>query len=290
MNFKNLYDNPEDSDIIIKVGDKNIYAHKIILKHASPVLKAGLSGVFKETDEGCFEMVDHTPAAVKTALKYAYGFTISCYGMNAIEYFDTLATANYLEMKPLLNDIIMGPIPDDAELVHIIQCAYLYDSEDLMKRAVMICEKNIKKEGIVKTTENFAELGVNEYKLFREKWINYKPMHLLCALDCYYSDINADSEVEKTNMLALFIPDIRFHEIHPDALKTLFNAPIIKNSDVIKHLLESIHKVKTSNLNRIHARDAEYREKECSMLILTRDANELLNNDNDDIDAAISRI
>ncbi|XP_070577345.1 BTB/POZ domain-containing protein 17-like isoform X1 [Ptychodera flava] len=74
VSLRNLFNNPEISDITILVGSKKYHAHKVILAHSSDVFKVMLmSDKWKDADQGEIQLEDTQCEAVfGQFLEYLY--------------------------------------------------------------------------------------------------------------------------------------------------------------------------------------------------------------------------
>ncbi|KEQ86982.1 hypothetical protein M438DRAFT_388850, partial [Aureobasidium pullulans EXF-150] len=69
-----VFDNPQDSDIILKVGETQFYAHRVVLRMWSPFFKRALNSQFSVAKSAVFDLgEDDIPEHVEEMLKYMYG-------------------------------------------------------------------------------------------------------------------------------------------------------------------------------------------------------------------------
>lgn len=61
-----------DHDLILKVGDKELRAHRDVLRARSQVLKSMLSCDMKEKHSGIIDIPDCDPLAMEQFLSYVY--------------------------------------------------------------------------------------------------------------------------------------------------------------------------------------------------------------------------
>lgn len=244
MDFQDLYDNKEDSDIIIKIGTKIIYAHKIILKKKSAMFRSNT--LWKENQTGVFEFSSCDPQAIEVAIKWIYGIKTNI--LNTDAFCEIISIANYLQMTDFLNELTTGPIPSSVTFIDLIQLSRLYNSQLLMNRALNKCKSELK--SVDKIAELICKnLSIDEYEAFRSQWIIkcYSP-YALFFFDCRFASANSDSHLEAVEVLNRFIPSISFHTLNASSLKSIQEFPIIRDAPAIKHILSCLIEVK-QNIN-----------------------------------------
>ncbi|THX14497.1 hypothetical protein D6D13_02707 [Aureobasidium pullulans] len=70
------FNNPQDSDIILKVGKTQFYAHKVVLRMWSPFFKRTFNSQFSVAKSAIFDFGDEEiPFIVSMMLKHMYGVT-----------------------------------------------------------------------------------------------------------------------------------------------------------------------------------------------------------------------
>jgi hypothetical protein len=258
MNFANLYNDPTDSDIKIKVGDKLIHAHKVFLKNGSAMLKGGLSTYMKEYSTGVFEFPDRDPTAVETAIKWMYGVDISA-SYSAGEYVEMLSIAHYLQMDALLKKLLNGFIPNDILISELIQLAYLYDSETLYARIVSRCQQRSKTvDDRITVAKELAELDIDEYTEFRNHCINDKlPTFTLFLYDCHYTAANSETQSEAMEIMNRFISNIMFDKMDEQCLALCLDLPVVRDSPIFTHMLLCISRNQISRV-KVDKKNAAY--------------------------------
>ncbi|THW29039.1 hypothetical protein D6D23_01417 [Aureobasidium pullulans] len=74
-----VFNNPQDSDIILKVGETQFYAHRVVLRMWSPFFKRALNSQFSGVQvakSAIFDLGDEdSPENVEGMLKHMYGTT-----------------------------------------------------------------------------------------------------------------------------------------------------------------------------------------------------------------------
>ncbi len=102
MNFTTFYNNPENSDVIIKHKEGMLYGHQIILKIASPVFAMMLKRGTREID-----LTDFDSASVLLVIKQMYH--VSEILIESCEMLENLiAVVDFLDYQPLRAKIIMA--------------------------------------------------------------------------------------------------------------------------------------------------------------------------------------
>ncbi|KAI5265944.1 hypothetical protein E4T47_08397 [Aureobasidium subglaciale] len=78
-----IYNNRDDSDIIIKFGDQQIFAHRVVLRMWSPFFKRSLSSKFAVATNSVFDLGgEDDPDHVKAMLMHMYGLRYSEHPLN----------------------------------------------------------------------------------------------------------------------------------------------------------------------------------------------------------------
>lgn len=72
LNFTQFIDNKEFSDLKIVVGDRVVYAHKVIITRLSEYFRHMLAGNMRESVENCIEIKGVRYSVFKVLLKYLY--------------------------------------------------------------------------------------------------------------------------------------------------------------------------------------------------------------------------
>lgn len=246
MDTREFYNNAEDADIKIIIGDKIIHAHKVFLKHASAMFKGGLSHAMKEHNSGVFEFIGRDPAAVEIAIKWMYGIKDDMKSATASTYFESLSIANYLCMDKFTSELITGFIPEDASVIDIIHCAHLYSSVALMTRAVHRCNGRLDdwsdREAMGK---ELTELSLDKYEEFRKAWIRSNhPFITIFMFDCYYAEASGDNIHESIDVLNRFIHTIPFEKFDVASLSSAFDFPLVRDFTMLTHMLLCLQRVR----------------------------------------------
>ncbi|KAG7510770.1 kelch 28 [Solea senegalensis] len=188
-------------DIVLRVGDAKIHAHKVVLASISPYFKAMFTGNLseKETSEVEFQCIDET--ALQAIVEYAYTGTVFI-SQETVE--SLLPAANLLQVKLVLKECcsFLESQLDAGNCIGISRFAETYGCHDLCLAATkFICENF---EDVCQTEEFFeltrAELDeivsndclkvVTEETVFYalESWIKYditeRQQHLAQLLHC----------------------------------------------------------------------------------------------------------
>ncbi|TIA23452.1 hypothetical protein D6C80_00655 [Aureobasidium pullulans] len=70
------FNNPQDSDIILKVGETQFHAHRVVLRMWSPFFKRTFNSQFSVAKSAIFDFCDEeSPFIVNMMLKHMYGAT-----------------------------------------------------------------------------------------------------------------------------------------------------------------------------------------------------------------------
>lgn len=241
MNFRDLYNSTEDSDIKIKCGKKLINAHKLILKHGSPVLKAAFNSKMKEVSADVYEFKDHDDeVSVEIVIKYMYGVPVDFNNIAWSVRVQVLRFADRLGMIGLFREIVSKPIPAGVSAAEVVKLAHMFNSETLFAASVGVFLRNTKNaDGVTPTLVTEAEsmlvLDETEYKLFRRQWLltHESPYHLLFT-DCMWCH-NTQENPEKK--LDTFITDIPLTNFTDNQLTDAAEFPVIEDQPALVHAL-----------------------------------------------------
>lgn len=127
-------------DIVLRVGDAKIHAHKVVLASISPYFKAMFTGNLseKETSEVEFQCIDET--ALQAIVEYAYTGTVFI-SQETVE--SLLPAANLLQVKLVLKECcsFLESQLDAGNCIGISRFAETYGCHDLCLAATkFICE------------------------------------------------------------------------------------------------------------------------------------------------------
>uniref|UniRef100_A0A8C2J3B2 Kelch like family member 28 n=1 Tax=Cyprinus carpio TaxID=7962 RepID=A0A8C2J3B2_CYPCA len=141
-------------DIVLRVGDAKIHAHKVVLASISPYFKAMFTGSLseKETSEVEFQCVDE--AALKAIVEYAYTGTVFI-SQETVE--SLLPAANLLQVKLVLKECcsFLESQLDAGNCIGISRFAETYGCHELcLSASKFICQHFEE----VCQTEEFLEL------------------------------------------------------------------------------------------------------------------------------------
>lgn len=122
------YNSPVLSDVIIRIGDRRIHAHKMILSLSSPYFRSAFTGPFVESGAPEMPLHDDDPESVEGMIRYIYG----------VDY----------------RSAVSDPGPDYC--LRIFTVAGKYDVQGLVKRVTEHVKEELEK--LLTDPSSFAQL------------------------------------------------------------------------------------------------------------------------------------
>jgi hypothetical protein len=253
--FQGAYNNRLSSDVIIKVGDRAIYAHKVILSCRSPVFKACFSLPMSENNSGFFEFHDYGYECIEAVIKWIYGFTIN---YTAAMYQELLEIARFLQMTTLTETLILC-CPPDMPISNGLKIACLYNVDEIYKQIInryFTCGAST-----YEFTRELCLLNHDEYEKFREKWIHLHPPfeESLLWFDChYYYGKDVDNKI--IDRIVRLIEKV--YNNYGDLCSTfhfLLKSELIVDNPAIKNKIEEL--IAKDNIKKLAGQIASTQEK-----------------------------
>ena len=264
MNFSEFYNDPRFSDVQIKIGEKTIYAHKILLMVSSPVLRLMLLNSMKESNSRVIELKEHSFNSIECAIRWMYEWSNGDDFQHSItrdEFIDYIAVADFLQLNNDYYYTLCDLYPDDCSIAELIRCAHLYDFSSILMDHIIsiIYEDSISYDGKSNGDEKISfgkdiidqliQLDLDEYIRFRKRWLddegenihspqsnsrqlNFKLTSIFEA-DCFYCSSTIKDPIEARHQLSQFIKDIKFNKITSD----ISNFPIVCDPDVLQMII-----------------------------------------------------
>uniref|UniRef100_A0A671LSE9 BTB domain-containing protein n=1 Tax=Sinocyclocheilus anshuiensis TaxID=1608454 RepID=A0A671LSE9_9TELE len=219
-------------DIVLRVGDAKIHAHKVVLASISPYFKAMFTGNLseKETSEVEFQCVDE--AALKAIVEYAYTGTVFI-SQETVETL--LPAANLLQVKLVLKECcsFLESQLDAGNCIGISRFAETYGCHELcLSTSKFICQHFEE----VCQTEEFLELTRAEL----DEIVSNDCLNVLTEESVFYaleSWIKYDL-TERQQYLAQLLHCVRLPLLSVKFLTRLYEANhLIRDDHACKHLL-----------------------------------------------------
>uniref|UniRef100_A0A671T3T3 Kelch-like protein 28 n=1 Tax=Sinocyclocheilus anshuiensis TaxID=1608454 RepID=A0A671T3T3_9TELE len=219
-------------DIVLRVGDAKIHAHKVVLASISPYFKAMFTGNLseKETSEVEFQCVDE--AALKAIVEYAYTGTVFI-SQETVETL--LPAANLLQVKLVLKECcsFLESQLDAGNCIGISRFAETYGCHELcLSASKFICQHFEE----VCQTEEFLELTRAEL----DEIVSNDCLNVLTEESVFYaleSWIKYDL-TERQQYLAQLLHCVRLPLLSVKFLTRLYEANhLIRDDHACKHLL-----------------------------------------------------
>uniref|UniRef100_A0A8C7EHH2 Kelch like family member 28 n=2 Tax=Nothoprocta perdicaria TaxID=30464 RepID=A0A8C7EHH2_NOTPE len=219
-------------DIILRVGDVKIHAHKVVLASISPYFKAMFTGNLseKENSEVEFQCVDE--AALQAIVEYAYTGTVFI-SQDTVE--SLLPAANLLQVKLVVKECcaFLESQLDPGNCIGISRFAETYGCHDLYLAANKYICQNFED---VCQTEEFFELTHSEL----DEIVSNDCLNVVTEETVFYaleSWIKYDVQ-ERQKHLAQLLHCVRLPLLSVKFLTRLYEANhLIRDDHTCKHLL-----------------------------------------------------
>ncbi|XP_017569285.1 kelch-like protein 28 [Pygocentrus nattereri] len=219
-------------DIVLRVGDVKIHAHKVVLASISPYFKAMFTGNLseKETSEVEFQCIDE--AALQAIVEYAYTGTVFI-SQETVE--SLLPAANLLQVKLVLKECcsFLESQLDAGNCIGISRFAEMYGCHDLCLAATKFICQNFEE---VCQTEEFFELTREEL----DEIVSNDCLKVVTEETVFYaleSWIKYDL-TERQQYLAQLLHCVRLPLLSVKFLTRLYEAKhLVRDDHACKHLL-----------------------------------------------------
>ncbi|CAO2586416.1 Kelch-like protein 28 [Lemmus lemmus] len=219
-------------DIILRVGDVKIHAHKVVLASISPYFKAMFTGNLseKENSEVEFQCIDE--AALQAIVEYAYTGTVFI-SQDTVE--SLLPAANLLQIKLVLKECcaFLESQLDPGNCIGISRFAETYGCHDLYLAATKYICQNF--ESVCQTEEFFELTHADLDEIVSNDCLNVATEEtVFYALESW---IKYDVQ-ERQKYLAQLLNSVRLPLLSVKFLTRLYEANhLIRDDRTCKHLL-----------------------------------------------------
>ena len=159
--FSRLIDMRESSklcDMVVKVGDLTINAHKVILAVCSPYFNAMFSGDMMESQQGVVHIKDFNPQAVESLIEFCYNSSISI-DMSNVQHL--LPAASLFQMNGVLGaccTFLAGQL-HPSNCLGIRRFADVHSCRSLLRKSNMFMQQRFPE---IVLHEEFLELPQEE--------------------------------------------------------------------------------------------------------------------------------
>ncbi|XP_015282142.1 PREDICTED: kelch-like protein 28 [Gekko japonicus] len=219
-------------DIILRVGDVKIHAHKVVLASISPYFKAMFGGNLSEKENSEVEFQCIAEAALQAIVEYAYTGTVFI-SQDTVE--SLLPAANLLQIKLVLKECctFLESQLDPGNCIGISRFAETYGCHDLYLAANKYICQNFED---VCQTEEFFELTHSEL----DEIVSNDCLNVVTEESVFYaleSWIKYDVQ-ERQKYLAQLLHCVRLPLLSVKFLTRLYEANhLIRDDHTCKHLL-----------------------------------------------------
>ncbi|XP_026526672.1 kelch-like protein 28 [Notechis scutatus] len=219
-------------DVILRVGDVKIHAHKVVLASISPYFKAMFSGNLSEKENSEVEFQCIAEAALQAIVEYAYTGTVFI-SQDTVE--SLLPAANLLQIKLVLKECctFLESQLDPGNCIGISRFAETYGCHDLYSAANKYICHNFED---VCQTEEFFELTHSEL----DEIVSNDCLNVVTEEMVFYaleSWIKYDVQ-ERQKFLAQLLHCVRLPLLSVKFLTRLYEANhLIRDDHTCKHLL-----------------------------------------------------
>lgn len=160
--FKDLFVSKKKCDVVIKVGEENFYAHKLILISRSCVFEAMFSHDMKENKENEVTIPDINPKIFKKVLDFIYTDKVDDINSSAEELLEAADKYQLQRLKEMCEHSLFK-ILNAANAIRIMILADLHNAAQLEEFAINYVATNLIE---FKNTEEYEALEENHPSLF----------------------------------------------------------------------------------------------------------------------------
>ena len=222
--LNSLFENGELTDIVIRVGDEKIKAHKAILASCSPFLRAMFTINMKESQENEIELKEVKPEVLGLMVRYMYTGEVE---VTIDNVQDVLAASNMLQLldlKQACSSFLRHHI-DANNCLGIWTFSEMHDCAELMQEAE---DYIFRKFPDVCRSEEFQLLSIQEIlKIVHSDKLRVKEEKEV--LDAVLLWLNHDIQ-ERHSYTMKLLERVRLHSIPYEYLEERLN-----NEDVFKY-------------------------------------------------------
>ncbi|XP_010209942.1 PREDICTED: kelch-like protein 28 [Tinamus guttatus] len=221
-------------DIVLRVGDVKIHAHKVVLASISPYFKAMFTGNLSEKENAEVEFQCMDEAALQAIVEYAYTGTVFI-SQDTVE--SLLPAANLLQVKLVVKECcaFLESQLDPGNCIGIARFAETYGCHDLYLAANKYVCQNFED---VCQTEEFFELTHSEL----DEIVSNDCLNVVTEETVFYaleSWIKYDVQ-ERQKYLAQLLHCVRLPLLSVKFLTRLYEANhLIRDDHACKHLLNN---------------------------------------------------
>lgn len=144
QDFKKLLDNEDDTDVIIKVKEKEFKVHRGILGIRTPVFAAMFKHDMSEKNTGIVPLDDCEPDIFKDFLQHVYTGTVdSLSAQNAFGLYELSDKYQVEDLKEECIDCLKNILSVDT-FCEVISLALKYDEKELLRLATELFCREMK--------------------------------------------------------------------------------------------------------------------------------------------------
>lgn len=133
--FKNLFINGEDSDVMIKVKSSEFKVHKCILRDRSPVFYSIFNHDMMEKNSNSVDINDWDPETIKIFLLYFYNGCVEDLSINTvIDLYKVADKYDTKELRFICTEFMQRNLSTDT-VCDAVELALLYNEKNLLEIA-----------------------------------------------------------------------------------------------------------------------------------------------------------
>ena len=227
------YNNPEFSDVVIKLREGCIYAHKIVLANASPEMRSRVPQPSMA--------VIHFPlrdTAVIAMISFIYGSDFKIPTV-ASDWIDTVNLAHSMNIDSMFASL-MTNIPSDVNSSEIMALCTSTNHNLLWQLVVGRLLKSDVSDFNSSMIDSVINLSVINYKKLLRVWLNQAAMKsyqwTILILVCHHYCWTNKHILAAYEQFTDFISEVNFAKLNGDGIKIFTSLPLMKDLIAIKAL------------------------------------------------------
>lgn len=165
INFKTYLFNDALSDVVFKIDDTELPAHKIMLASASPVFEKMFSHQMKENITNVVVVEETDPDIFKEMLSFIYTGEVDNLETMACGLYELANRYDISNLKLLCEEFLEGSLSSN-NVIPILELADCHNSMNLKKKCIEYMDDNFEKIGKTEAFKNMRKQLLLEFVYF----------------------------------------------------------------------------------------------------------------------------
>jgi hypothetical protein len=256
-----LYNDSSQADVVIKLNNGQIYAHKAVLASASKTFK---QQIMENSAISVLYFPDYSDRIVITLIKFIYAVnynirpylkTVGVFGtLTTYEWMDLLRFAHYAQVDNMTEHLGNRP-PQNIHVSDLIKLGCTISHKALICRCIDSFRRqyqNAKSIDTLNILNTITALSVHDFEQFFTTWnasiINGTDLIVLCAVTHHHCYLSTEDPDTKQRRFMRLLTATNFTYLSHELSQLLSVLPLVMSPLLVKLIMELGNHIKTTAL------------------------------------------